>query len=537
MRRWYLLVLVGMTAICSTASGAITWNGNGTNVGGKWWFDPANWSQAANSLIPPSQSQTIDGTAYVVTIDSQIGNGSTVDFDPDHDPFFSAAAARSYGPGAITGPQTGAPTAFGPQAQWRLYLTRRDGTTGVNTSTNVLNIKSGSLWFINGDAALLANNPPYPNLGTASFIVGRSGGGTGKVVQTGGFFSMAENLDLGASEAATTTGTILPASSGTGFYEYRGGTVEAGLNTAATGRGIRLSAGVALAPSGAGTFIDRNEGTTGHIRVQDFVFAVSQQSTIQAVGTAEFHYVPSGGGVRPIQVNRNLSINNSATQSSRLGLVLDSAPAVDELGAPPSIGLFDVDSDANAAGQINNTTGGDSARRFFYSPLGNISYPDGSTVSSVFGLTRYNWTIHYNGNINWTDIDNSVVSNVEWISDTASRPSTHRDVVLIGSSTGSAIMHNDLNFDGMVDAFDVPEMLKALTDLNAYKAQHSIPDNATLNQIADINNDGAVNNFDIQSLLDLFTGTGSIASVPEPASCVLVMLGCCGLAVLRRRRS
>jgi hypothetical protein len=294
---------------------------------------------------------------------------------------------------------------------------------------------------------------------------------------------------------------------------------------------------VALAPSGAGTFIDRNEGTTGHIRVQDFVFAVANQSTTLAVGTAEFHYVPSGGGVRPIQVNRNLSINNSATQSSRLGLVLDSAPTLDGLGAPPSIGLFDVDSDANAAGQINNTTGGDSARRFFYSPLGNISYPEGSTVSSVLGLTRYNWTIHYNGNISWTDIDNSVVSSVDWIADGGSRPATHRDVVLIGLSTGSAIMHNDLNFDGVVDAFDIPEMLKALTDLNAYKAQHSIPDNATLNQIADINNDGAVNNSDIQPLLDLFAGTGSIAAVPEPAGGMLVLLGCTGLALMRRRPS
>jgi hypothetical protein len=536
MRRWNLIVLAGLLAGGSSAYGAISWNGNGANAGGKWWFDPANWSQAANGLIPPSQSQTINGTPYVVTIDSLIGNGSTVDFDPDHDPFFSAAAGRSYGPGALTGPQTGAPTAFGPQAQWRLYLTRRDTTTGVNTTTNTLNIKSGSLWFINGDAALNANNPPYPNLGTASFIVGRSGGGTGKVVQTGGFFSMAENLDVGASEAATSSGTIIPASSGTGFYEYRGGTVEAGINTAATGRGIRLSAGVALAPSGAGTFIDRNEATTGHIRVQDFVFAVANQSTTLAVGTAEFHYVPSGGGVRPIQVNRNLSINNSATQSSRLGLVLDSAPTLDGLGAPPSIGLFDVDSDANAAGQINNTTGGDQARRFFYSPLGNISYPEGSTVSSVLGLTRYNWTIHYNGNISWSDIDNSVVSSVDWIADAGSRPATHRDVVLIGSSTSSAIMHNDLNFDGVVDAFDVPEMLKALNDLNAYKAQHSILDNATLNQIADVNGDGFVNNSDIQPLLDLF-GPGSIAPVPEPASCVLVLLGCTGLAMMRRRRT
>jgi len=121
----------------------------------------------SNSLIPPSQSQTINGTPYVVTIDSLIGNGSIVDFDPDHDPFFASAAARSYGL---------APSPARKRER-RLHLGHRHSggsisravmEHGVNTSTNVLNIKSGSLWFINGDGALNTNNPPYPNLGTAS---------------------------------------------------------------------------------------------------------------------------------------------------------------------------------------------------------------------------------------------------------------------------------------------------------------------------------------------------------------------------------
>jgi hypothetical protein len=510
----FLLGCVAVLICAVPALGAISWDNGGTNVGGNWWFDPANWSQTANSLLPPGQLNTT--TMVVDPIDALVSTGVTIDYDPDHDPFYNNAANLQYPAGAVTGPQAGAPTAFGATSIYRLYLTRRDAT-GFNTTTNTLNIKSGSLWVLN----LMPSS-------AASFIVGRSGNGTGKIVQTSGFVSMAENLDVGSSEAVN--GDI-PATGGTGIYDYRGGTVEAGINTTATGRGIRLSAGVVGAPSGAGTFINRSQGNTGHIRVQDFVFASVQSGVGVAVATAEFHYTSATGNVRPIQVNRNLSINNSIKQSSRLNIVLDQVPALDDLGVPKSIGLFDVDSDGNGVGQLNSIGDGDSARRYFYSKLGNIPYTEGSTVSSVIGLTRYNWTIHYNGNISWSDIDNSVVSSIDWVSGGLTR-----DVVLIGLSTSSAILHNDLNFDGMVDSFDIPDLLKALTDLNAYKTQHSIPDNATLNQIADVNNDGFVNNGDIQSLLGLFEGTGSIAAVPEPASCVLVVLGCCGLAMLRRRR-
>ncbi len=85
----------------------------------------------------------------------------------------------------------------------------------------------------------------------------------------------------------------------------------------------------------------------------------------------------------------------------------------------------------------------------------------------------------------------------------------------------------DFNRDGQVTSADIPAMLSALTDLNAYASTHSL--NLTqLAAIGDFDSSGTVTNRDIQGLLDLIAsqaGGGEATAVPEPAAGNLVGLG------------
>ncbi len=84
----------------------------------------------------------------------------------------------------------------------------------------------------------------------------------------------------------------------------------------------------------------------------------------------------------------------------------------------------------------------------------------------------------------------------------------------------------DFNRDGQVTSADIPAMLSALTDLNAYKTQYGLSD-PNLIAIGDLNNSGTLTNADLQPLLDLIannSGSGSVAAVPEPTAIVLCLL-------------
>jgi hypothetical protein len=100
--------------------------------------------------------------------------------------------------------------------------------------------------------------------------------------------------------------------------------------------------------------------------------------------------------------------------------------------------------------------------------------------------------------------------------------------ILAGKVTISVptYLEGDWNRDGKVTAGDIPAMLSALTSLNTYALNNSLT-STQLAAIGDFDNSGAVTNRDIQGLLDLVAslGAGSAASVPEPTSLVLLLVG------------
>ncbi len=100
----------------------------------------------------------------------------------------------------------------------------------------------------------------------------------------------------------------------------------------------------------------------------------------------------------------------------------------------------------------------------------------------------------------------------------------------------NAALQGDFNEDGKTTAADINVMLQALTDLNAYQTDRSIPD-ADLRAIADLDRSGAITNADMQGLLDLLASQEGPQPVPEPRAVLLALAGF-GLLPLRpwRRR-
>jgi hypothetical protein len=495
-RLMYVRTLVVSAAVFATAQAAhaaIPWDGEGNDGN---WFNPANWNRNDNdnNTLPPGSPTVTDTEISVGTANLNGGLGIIYDTDlpgdtgPDN-PFFPV-------PASVNDP----PMDYGYQKIAQLYISRSaNPPSGTVVPDNTVTIR--------GD---LESEGPV--------IVGRSSGvagmaTNGKIIQESGLFKIPlQELDLGSAEGGTRAGF------GNGTYDYRGGILEVSQDG---GDGIRLASGGSGGVGGIGRFIMRNPGASspGYVRAFDINVAANQgnsvilaNGTTNGVGIFEFH---SNGpnGTRPIQVNQNLIINNGGSgtagsvRSSRLELVLDAPPMVNETGVPQDLGLFDV---AFSVATGTSTTGTGALGDFFSSADGSTVYTEGATVSAMYQGSTYNWTITYAGNITWADANAGTVGS---ISDT-----NGVDIVLKGLS--SVIVPDDLagdyNDDGAVNAADYVVWRKANGPLGEYETWRA--------------------NFGRTAPgVGLGAALGSSA-VPEPTAVVTALVAVFGAGCLGRKR-
>lgn len=415
---------------------AITWDAGGNS---QWWFDPNNWS---NNFLPPN-----NGTGGVTDAQINLGTGAWdlgegVVYDPANDPFFAAAAGATF------------PAPFGPQIINHLYMSRN------TTATNKLTIK-GDLQF-----------NERVHVGRSSGVRGQATNAT--VIQESGFVNITlRELDL----AQVDTSNVGLAN---GNYIYKSGTLEVSQQG---GSGMRLSSGsnsltsdgLKAGPSGIGKFVIHNPATTGHIRVWalvtaafagfdegvtgdplDSVFDPQFDANGETTGVGIFEFRYANGGTRPVQVNTDMTLHNGlenntkGIRSSRLDLQLDAAACAGAACVPNNIGLFDVAFGGSGAllgsGDLNGN-GIFSDDRVFSSIDNTVDYYEGTTVSAIFGSTKYNWTISYTGAINWTDPDAGTIGSV-------TGSGTGNDIVLVGLSSESVGIPGDFDDDDDVDGRD-----------------------------------------------------------------------------------
>jgi hypothetical protein len=141
----------------------------------------------------------------------------------------------------------------------------------------------------------------------------------------------------------------------------------------------------------------------------------------------------------------------------------------------------------------------------------------------------------------------------------------HYDLVPSTNPLPALLKNGDVDHNNVVNAADIGRALTAVTDVNSYintylpTTQGGVPSGYTLTSeaytLADVGGgtsngagDGSINNLDLQALITYIAnggtgsnapGGGSLTAVPEPGTCVLMVIGgtlIAGGSVYRRRR-
>jgi hypothetical protein len=510
----------------------------------QWWFDPLNWSNTnpgsmavAPFYLPPNNDT--GGAATDVLINGGT-SGTEVVYDPSiNDPNFDAIGTTPANYPFAAG--------YGPQTIWRMYMGRETTDIDVNGNTGLAKLT------IRGD---LQTNQ---TAGDTRWQIGRSSGIAGVasnalIIQEGGVVINNDgDIDLGSNDS-------LVNSFGNGTYDYRAGTLVQGFDPEmASGevRRFRLSAGGSTGVGGVGTFIMHNPGTDlgGHVRIRSFQVApfggqngLEPNGVTNGVGIVEFH--ATSEGTRPVQVDEIYLGNGADTgagdpgvRSARLRLVLDEAPIIDGNGTPADMGLFDVDWDGDGNGAIIGPGASGNSLGLTFSNADAANPLDASAVYStddsqnivtaMFGASTYRWRLYYDGDIRWSDPNNSLLDLTYGDGDGIAGPGTGKDIVLIGldSVIVSEGLQGDFNGDHIVNA----------ADYTVWRNNLGSPEGSLLSNNG---NGGTIDETDYalwKSQFGMSNGAGAgglgVSSVPEPGSVLLTLLSLVGLVGFRRRNS
>ena len=90
-----------------------------------------------------------------------------------------------------------------------------------------------------------------------------------------------------------------------------------------------------------------------------------------------------------------------------------------------------------------------------------------------------------------------------------------------GLRVGHSIVPGDFNRDGSLTGADIPAMMTALADLNAYRTKNSLTSDQLVT-LGDLNGDQAITNADVQALLNSLLGAGIGSSANAVASALAV---------------
>jgi autotransporter-associated beta strand protein len=155
-------------------------------------------------------------------------------------------------------------------------------------------------------------------------------------------------------------------------------------------------------------------------------------------------------------------------------------------------------------------------------------------------LTIDNWTNGADHLFIGTDNTGLVASQLSHITFTGFSPGaviTASGEITPTGALGPTFLKGDVNVSGQVTTADIPALLQALTNLAGYRTAHPTFTDEQYLTLLDINNDGVVSNADIQPMLAIFSGAGSVAAVPEPATWALMTIAAPAMLMVFRKKT
>ena len=397
------------------------------------------------------------------------------------------------------------------------------------------------------EAAVLQANSNTA-LGTGGVVIGTAGNTTTARLEIGGIHTLSNNIDFRGRNNNTVgiestnrdnilTGTISANVGGGNYIIQADDSASLTLTGSAAGATV---AGVALQSNATGsrTFTLQSAGNgyvTGAIANGSAVVSIVKSGS----GAWALNHANSYTGTTTVDAG-TLSLGTANAIATTSQLVLNGGTLATD-GLPQ-----DFTTSATPASLAVGSTPGSALDLGFATTPTNVKFADSHSVSWTGPLTIQNWTYELDHlSFGASGLSTAQLSNIQF-ADFASGTS------LVSASTAGATraigevtpLIGDVNGDGHVDGADIAGLMQALSDTTTYQQDRTtgadgMPGSPTgiftTNDVQfslDINGDGQTNNADVQALITLLannvgagSGSGAVSTVPEPASCLLFVIG------------